>query len=457
MGSNYRFRREGPFARGVHVVSKFLGESKSALVWVLVVAAFQLISCWTNILGLLLVLPWSAAVLLGIGIQGMAIYAGLGLIGAAEENRGGWLKLLAPVVALSVAFSYMGFASNYLADQERRKAPMEARDDLVRQASSLGSAIDEARRTSGAIYANRADYARQVMSRVRARQARGDYASPAEGEATLAQWQTELDTAETALREWSQFQFDPSMAINAASVPAGFEVLQRNHRELARLVGMLRVAEAKQVRMPPIPVASARATQSTQAKSPVELALVLLFTAPGVGWLLLSAMLEFVPLMAAHATSQKPFEDEEDEAWAADASKNPWAILPRGPEDAALAREITAFNSLVRPVSLAGSFADADIGAQEEKLRSVIEAYREAHVEKLRNVELQKRLEFKEERLEMLLESAKRHGVPASLQMQLVEEYWRDVMGDFNVEMVRQEKERDERRDTVFQPGIAEA
>jgi len=57
-------------------VAGYFKESKTGLSWLLAVAGFEVISAWTNVYGLAVVLPWVAAVILGIAIQGAIVAAG---------------------------------------------------------------------------------------------------------------------------------------------------------------------------------------------------------------------------------------------------------------------------------------------------------------------------------------------------------------------------------------------
>jgi len=431
----FQLRSEPPAQAGVSAVKGWFQRSRHGLKWFGAVLFFQIVSVWTNILGLFLVLPPIAAIILGTGIQVAALYVGLAMVGADEDGKARWKRALIPLVATSAFFSYLGFTDGYLKDQEARRAPMIARDDLKQQAAFLAGSIDEARRTAGSIYRNRIEYGRSLQQRVRSREARGEYAYPGEGEAMIAQTASEIESAQEALSQWNAFTFAPAEATGKEKTADGFGVLQAAHTKLGSLVSMLRKEEASQVTMPPTPSPSAQSKDSVSAKSPVDLALNELWGPAGWGWLALALMIELVPLILAHNTDGLHASD-------APAATHPLGVQSLGPEDREIASRVTDFNAKLRPVHFVGANSQMDMERMGGQVDPVVAEYRQAELERLRTETLRARKDLLLERAKLEFETMRQMGAPQEMIQKRVEERMHAILAEFDHAAIRTEEQR---------------
>jgi len=377
------------------------------------------------------------------------------LINAVDEARPWFRRLLAVTVVVSVAFSYLGFASNYLTDQERRSAPLIARDDLKRQATNLAESISEGRRIAGSIYQNRVEYAQTVVSKVRHKQAMGAYGDPAEADATIAEWQTQIDQARDAQNQWAAFEFDPSEALGKDNVNDGFKVLQDAHIQLGRLIGMLRKDESKLYDMPPPPMPSPKLAESAQAKTALDLALGLLPTLPGLGWLALAAILELVPILFANASAaQKEASRRVRETGEApDSPAADLAIQPRTEADLPLAGQISGFHDQYRLSTQAGAWTNGEMMEQERELEEARRSFQDAVRYELHNAAIEKRGQAEIDRLRHFVEAADQLTSDRRYEHEASQEVLRRLARDCGYEEVLRLLTRQEEAKAAEQPA----
>lgn len=443
-GTDYSLRRDPAHRRFSKAVVQWFRDSKVGWKWLIVVLPLQIVSAWTNVLGMALALPWTAAIVLGVGLQTLALYVGIGLLNSSDEERGRWRKPLVPILCVSVFFSFAGFTSQYSDDLQRKTLPLRQQDDLKQQALELSAKADEGRRLALSAYQNRIDYARTIVSRVRERQIEGGYADPTEADHEIAEMQDRIAAAKEAEAGWDNFHFDPQAALSQPSIGQGFSMLQAAYANLSRLMGGLRHDEAGDYEMPRPPLPTIQAAEQAPKKALVEHAVSQLFSLAGVFWLILAIMLEAIPFWAAHANSAPHRDEDEDEA---------------APEDLAVAddpqvtREVEAFNARVRPIHFIAAASMGEVERQAGRVDGVVEDHRKAHVEALRLEPLRKTAEIRRRQLEMLVEEGRARGVPERELAKIVQEDWLEVLKDFGVEHVRLERLREERRSEAIQPS----
>jgi hypothetical protein len=419
----------------------WLRNTKSGRNWLLVILPLQIISAWTNILGLQLALPFYAALVLGIGLQVIALYVGIGMINADEEQRPAWRKALMPVLALSVFFSFAGFTSAYQEDIDRKTRPMREWDDLREQAAELSAKADEGRRLALSAYQNRIDYARDIATRVRRKQMDGYYADNVEASTMVAEMQARIDAAESAKAEWEDFNFNAANAMDRGTVSAGFGYLQDNYRKLGSLMGKLRREEARSFVMPDPPLLSLQAAEAAPQKDLITFTFWQLFSLSGWFWLGLAFMLEAIPFWVAHANPPRTSAEAEEEE----------IRLEEIRTDRRLAGEVQAFNAMLRPLHFIGAEGPTEIERQAQRVDAVSEEVRKSFVGELRLRLLAKDLKLRDEQLLMMVEAARRRGVPESELAKIVQEDWVEVMKDFGIEQLRLERQREERRTEVME------
>ena len=126
---------------------------------------------------------------------------------------------------------------------------------------------------------------------------------------------------------------------------------------------------------------------------------------------------------------------------------------PLGPQEAALAAEISRFNAMLRPATLVGNGDLKELEAQSARLDAVSEEMRRAHVESLRHLTLEKMAEVRRKQLALIVREAEARGVPEPQVRKIVEENWLQFLQDAGVEEVRLERMRDERRDGALKPA----
>lgn len=441
---NTDFRYQPPRHEGVgRALLEWLRKSHAGWKWLLVVLPVQGVSAWTNIHGISLALPIVPAVALGVGLQAIALYAGIALLNAGEEERLRWRAPLAAILSVSVFCSFMGFTSFYADYKEAQVMPLRQRDDLKAQALALSQKANEARLLATAKLSNRVEYARAIRARILSRQARGEYPDAAAAQGMLAEQDAMIATAQEAQAKWADFQFDATRALAAATPAEGFSLLQDAYNRLGGLVGQLTKSESKGFEMPSPPVPSILAMDGAASTARIEQAFASIFSLAGVFWLALAALLEAIPFWIAHARDN----DADESGGTYGEGDHPHGVMPLGPQEAALAAEISRFNALLRPVNLVGNGGMKELEAQAARIDSVSDDMRRAHVEALRHMTIEKMAEVRRKQLELIVREAEARGVPETQVRKIVEENWLQFLQDVGVEEMRLERLRDERRE----------
>ena len=260
----------------------------------------------------------------------------------------------------------------------------------------------------------------------------------------LAEQDAMIQNAQEAQTQWEGFQFDATEALTAKTNEAGFSVLQKAYAQLARLVGTLTKSESAGFAMPPSPVPSVLAMDGAANTAKIEQTFGSLFSLAGAFWLAFAALLEAIPFWIAHARMND--EEAAEGGFVAD-GEHPMGVVALGPQEAALAAEISRYNALLRPVNLVGNGDLKDLEAQAQRIESVTREMREAYVEALRHEAVEKRADLRRRQLDLIVREAEARGVPEPQVRKIVEENWLQFLQDVGVEEVRQERLRDERRE----------
>ncbi len=445
--TDFRYQRP-PVHEGIWAsILNWFRKSHAGWKWLLVVLPVQAVSAWTNVQGISLALPTVPALALGIGLQAIALYAGVALLNANDEERLRWRNPLAAILCVSIFCSFMGFTSFYTDYKEKQVAPMRERDDLKQQTLTLSQKINEARLLANAKLANRIEFASDIKARILSRQAAGDYPDNTRASTMIAEQSARIEAAEKGKDEWENFQFDATAALTAKTSAEGFSVLQKAYGQLARLVGLLTKSESVGFNLPSSPVPSVLAMDGAASTAHIEQAFGSIFSLAGVFWLALAALLEAIPFWIAHAR----MNEEETEGFVSD-EDHPMGVVPLGRQEAALAAEISRFNAMLRPVNLVGNGDMKDLEAQASRIEIVSNEMREAFVESLRHEAVEKRAEVRRKQLALIIREAEARGVPEAQVRKIVEENWLQFLQDVGVEEVRLEKLRDERREGILRP-----
>lgn len=446
--TDFRLQRP-PLHRGAWAaLVGWLQRSHAGWKWLLVVLPVQAVSAWTNVNGISLALPTLPALALGIGLQVIALYAGIALVNANDEERLRWRAPLAAILCVSVFCSFMGFTSFYADYKEAQVKPLRQRDDLKAQTLALSQKANEARLLANAKLSNRIEYARSIRARILSRQARGEYPDAAAAEGMLAEQDAMIKNAQEAQGEWAGYQFDATAALTAKTPEGGFSVLQKAYADLSRLMGLLTKSESNGFQMPTAPVPSLLAMDEAASSARIEQAFGSIFSLAGIFWLALAALLEAIPFWIAHARM-----NDADESTTFGQGGHPHGVVPLGPQEAALAAEISRFNAMLRPVNLVGNGDMKDLEAQSMRIDAVADEMRRAHVEALRHLTVEKMAEVRRKQLALIVREAEARGVPEPQVRKIVEENWLQFLQDVGVEEVRLERLRDERRDGVLRPA----
>ncbi len=427
----------------------WLRNSHAGWKWLLVVLPVQAVSAWTNVHGISLALPIVPAIALGCGLQAIALYAGVQLLNAGDEERLRWRAPLAAILGVSVFCSFMGFTSFYADYKSAQIVPLRQRDDLKAQTLALSQKANEARLLANAKLSNRVQYARAIRARILSRQARGEYPDSAAAEGMLAEQDAMIKNAQEAQSSWEGFQFDATAALSAETNGGGFSVLQRAYSEMSRLMGLLTKTESAGFAMPNAPVPSLLAMDGAASTARIEQAFGSLFSLAGFFWLALAALLEAIPFWIAHARVN---EEEGGSGFQPD-SQHPHGVMALGPQEAALAAEISRFNAMLRPVNLVGNGDMKDLEAQAGRIDAVSEEMRLAFLETLRHEAVEKRAQLRRRQLDLIVREAQARGVPEPQVRKIVEENWLQFLQDVGVEEIRLERMRDVRREGALRPA----
>jgi len=437
-------------------IAQWLKNSKNGWQWLAVILPLQIISALTNIAGLLLALPLPAAILMGIGVQLIALYAGVKLINAPEDRRAGWKGLLVPVIALSVFFSFAGFTSYYQDRVEADSRPLKLREDLKRQALDLASGVDEGRRLAMSKLENRIVFARDTIARIRRKLNEGLYSDPSAGVATTAELQSRIDDATKHQEAWRTFSFSPQAAIAAPNPDQGFAILQAAHADLGRMMGVIREAKTE-FTMPATPVPSIDMAEGAKRKDLVSHTFSQVGSFSGLFWLLVALMLELIPFWAAHANPSSHGEEDGASEGQADGvltpSGHPAGVAALVEADKAIAQEVSDFNARLRPVHFIAASTMQDVEEQSARLDNVVDEYRKAHVEAVRLESLEKIVRVRVQQMEMMAAAAEAFGKSRQEIERMKAEKWEEVMKEFGVEDIRLEHLREERRGQAIQPS----
>ena len=445
--SDFRYRRPSPGEGLWAALVGWLRHSHAGWKWLLVVLPVQAVSAWTNVHGISLALPILPAIALGCGLQAIALYAGVQLLNASDEARLRWRAPLAAILCVSVFCSFMGFTSFYADYKTAQVLPLKQRDDLKAQTLALSQKANEARLLANAKLSNRVEYARAIRARILSRQARGEYPDAAAASGMLAEQDAMIKNAQEAQSSWEGFQFDATAALSAPTNGEGFSVLQKAYSEMSRLMGLLTKSESGGFAMPNAPVPSLLAMDGAESTARIEQAFGSLFSLAGLFWLALAALLEAIPFWIAHARVN------EDEGEFASTGGHPHGVVALGPQEAALAAEISRFNAMLRPVNLVGNGDLKEIEAQAARIDAVSDEMRRVHVEALRHMTIEKMADVRRKQLALIVREAEARGVPEPQVRKIVEENWLQFLQDIGVEEIRLERMREERREGALRPA----
>ena len=445
--SDFRMHRPSPGEGLWRGLLAWLRQSHAGWKWLLVVLPFQAVSAWTNVHGCSLFMAFLPALALGVGIQLIALYAGVALLNSDDEGRARWRAPLAAILTASVFFSFMGFTSSYADFKAAEVLPLKQRDDLKSQTLALSQKANEARLLANAKLSNRVEYARAIRARILSRQARGEYPDAAAAEGMLAEQDAMIKNAQEAQAKWEEFQFDATAAISAERIPDGFTVLQKAYAEMSRLMGLLTKSESRGFEMPTAPVASLLAMDAASGTERIEQTFGSLFSLAGLALFALAALIEAIPFWIAHARV-----NEAEEGGFRAEGEHPHGVVALGPQEAALAAEISRFNAMLRPVNLVGNGDMRELEAQSLRIDAVAGEMRRAHVEALRHLTVEKMAEVRRKQLQLIVREAEARGVPEPQVRKIIEENWLQFLQDVGVEEVRLERMRDERRDGAMRP-----
>ncbi len=446
--TDFRYRRPSPHEGMWAALLGWLRHSHAGWKWLLVVLPVQSVSAWTNVHGISLALPILPAIALGCGLQAIALYAGIQLLNAGDEERERWRAPLAAILCVSVFCSFMGFTSFYSDYKTAQVLPLKKRDDLKVQTLSLSQKANEARLLANAKLSNRVEYARAIRARILSRQARGEYPDAAAAQGMLAEQDSMIQNAQEAQTAWGGFQFDATSALSATTTEEGFSVLQKAYAEMSGLMGKLTKSESAGFTMPNAPVPSLLAMDGAESTARIEQAFGSLFSLAGIFWLALAALLEAIPFWIAHARVN---EDGEEGFQAV--GSHPHGVMALGPQEAALAAEISRFNAMLRPVNLVGNGDLKEMEAQTARIDAVSEEMRRVHVEALRHMTIEKMADVRRKQLALIVREAEARGVPEPQVRKIVEENWLQFLQDIGVEEVRLERMREERREGALRPA----
>ncbi|CAN5462044.1 hypothetical protein BH11ARM2_BH11ARM2_18010 [soil metagenome] len=432
-GGSYRMKAPSPRDGMARAVLDWLRSSQVGWKWFAVVLPFQVISAATNVAGLRLALELPFAILMGVGLQLVALYIGIGLINANEDSRPAWKRALVPVLAISVFFSFAGFTSFYAESLDARTRPLREREDLRQQATEMATSIDDGRRLAVSAYQNRIDYANQIQSQVNAKLQEGRYRDPLTAQKAIAAQTNLIASAEKAKEDWNAFSFDAASALAQPTVEDGFKFMQGAYARFGQLMGSLRKKEAESFEMPKPPLPTIEATEGAAEKDLVSHALSNLVTWTGLFWLLIAFFLEAIPFWIAHANP--PTEEVQEEG------------IER---DRPLEKEVARFNAKLRPIHFLGANTMAEVEEQATHVDKVVREHRRTHIEALRLERMEKDRKVRRRQLEMLVEEARARGVPEDEIARIVQEDWIEVMKDFGVESIRLERQREGRREEAI-------
>lgn len=454
VSSRYRLRPRPPLQKWAEQRAANWQKTKGGFKWFGAILLMQIVSTYTNYLGMSTAMPQIAAVIFAIGLQAAALYAGLSLLHSTGESRRAWKLPLAAILFASVYFSYAGFIKFYADYQDRGTVALESKDDLKDQAIELSQSISEAKTLALAKFENRIAYARNENSRIRSNQARGLYDDDSAAEAQIAENNARIDAAKEAEDRWRSFRFDAESALAATDVNQGFSQLQEGYNTLGELVGLMTKSELGDFQMPASPALKRRALADAPKVDHIEYAMTRVFTPSGLFWLTLAGLMEAIPFLIAHARSSGADTPADETVRVAQGpgSDDPDAITPRTTRDANYAEEITDFNARTRLSAFVGANTPADIMEQELRLQPVVEEMRKAHVEALWLETIEKTQQLRRAQLELLMAEADARGVPEAEKQRVVEDDWREVLKDFGVEQARLEALRDSRRSGVMRP-----
>ena len=447
--TDFHYKRPRPHEGIWGALLGWLRNSHAGWKWLLVVLSVQAVSAWTNVRGCMLFMPTPAAALVGVGLQVIALNVGIRLVNADEDARESLRKPLAGVLIASVFFSFVGFSSMYADNKAASVMPLKQRDDLKAQTLTLSQKANEARLLANAKLSNRIQYARSIRARIVSRQARGEYPDSSAADGMLAEQDAMIKDAQEAQGQWAAYQFDATAALTAPTNPEGFSVLQKAYSDLSRLMGLLTKSESAGFAMPNAPVPSLLAMDAAESKAPIEQTFGFLFSLPGVAFLALAALMEALPFWLAHARTG---EEEGAPGFQAEGG-HPHGVVALGPQEAALAAEISRFNAMLRPVNLVGNGDLKEIEAQAARIDAVSDEMRRAHVEALRHMTIEKMADVRRKQLALIVREAEARGVPEPQVRKIVEENWLQFLQDIGVEEVRLERMREERREGVLRPA----
>jgi hypothetical protein len=369
----FRLRKESRSRAAVNATLTWFKNTKLGWNWLFIVLAFQIVSAWTNVLGLELAMPLSAALLTGIGIQLMLMYCGVRQMNSHEEDRDQWKAPIATLVALSAFFSFVGFTRFYAEYRERSDLPVRLREDLKSQGTMLATAADEARMVALQALTNRIDYAQGQIAVINRKHEAGMYSNDIYPAGEIARHEQAMDEAMRSRSKWETLKVDVTRAIANPDPMKGFAMLKSDHDHLAQLMGSIRGQERGNFQMPPPPVPD-KLNGDQVKQDPIKATTAQIFSVAGLFWLVLSLLIEAAPFMIAKANGARPagpVRDEEPPVDPALQHGHYWRVQPRGEHDAAMASDITKLHELITCGAQAGAFDLTQQLDQEERLEPI--------------------------------------------------------------------------------------
>ncbi len=414
--SPYRLQSRGPVGKAWDRFADWLKNTRVGWTWLAIVLPFQIVSVWTNYVGMSLAMPNTAAIIFGAALQVAALYIGFHVIKSNAEQRSGWRIALAPVLCASIFFSFAGFVETYSIFVDSQTMPLKQRDDLRTQALALSGKVDEGRRLAISKMRNRIDESDDIISRVRQKISQGLYRDPQDGYAMIAEQQSRKQSAEDTIAGWSSFQFVPQQAVDAPTVSAGFESLQSSYGEFSKLMGMLRKDEVEGFEMPDPPLPKLNAMAAAPQKDKLEYAVTQAVTLRGFGFLFLAALLEAIPFLLAHGRAAmeeagEAADQPEEPRGAEDVPKalaQPYYAVPSASEhDQEILERVERFLSSRRVATTAGADTMAEIEELMEAAQPSVSGFQSAVRTHMDNERLELWSEEESRRLRMFVEKVR--------------------------------------------------
>jgi hypothetical protein len=388
--------------------------------WLALTLLVQAGSCWTNVVGMSVLLGPFFGALLGIGWQLMVGRLGVLLSRPADREQAlrRWITWAA-LAFVSVSFSYMAVDGFYHRIRTGQARPALERGHLREAAVKLADAVAEARRIADHHLANEIAYRDIRIARAKERMERGAYADPVQGPVALRELLQERATLAAQQRAWAAFRPDFGAALKEKDPADGYTRLMEIHTELSRLWGSLRFDPRNaSYRLPPAPAPpalDAAEAESGQA-DPMWGPLLRLWPPSALQWfmLLLAFCLEISPLLLAWSGADSHASGSGGAGLAARSARD--AERPDRERAAEFHRRSTPPYWFWRSVEEWLGTDTQTAPAREEMRGGCVRA--------LHNVSLDQNLAVLFERADLLLAAGERCGAAPEEQLRLLEAVW---------------------------------